>query len=484
MDEHGMSSNTFGSTMAREALVGNQFSGHTNISFHGTLDESKKRKEEEKKERKDRKKRQKHEDEKEACLRSLAFHEINARRHDIANAHPETCDWLFETPEFRQWMDPASLQDHNGVFWIKGKPGAGKSTLMKHAYRYCQRTMSSNYYLIAYFFNARGEALEKTPLGMLRSIVYQLLQSDNALYQHFRSDFTTPEGDRQWRQSELQDFISWAATQHLSKPFLLLVDALDECNEADVRQVVAFLESLSIYAYWAKTQLRICLSSRHYPSITIGKSVTLTVEESLCHGADISKYINRSLRGGNTSIQDEIQERANGIFLWVVLVVSMLNKAYDEGQIEAMQATLEQVPDDLDKMFSAILTKEVTNPSETVSMFQWVLLSIRRLTSEELFAAVMEPGPSTLYTSESIQRRITTSSKGLIELRWRADPGALNAQFIHLSVRDFLFRYKTLQKLDAALGPNPSTTIHGRLWARCWFSINNAVATSTFQEHM
>ncbi|KAK2028062.1 hypothetical protein LX32DRAFT_664149 [Colletotrichum zoysiae] len=457
MDEHGMSSNTFESTTARNALVGNQFSGHTNISFHGAL----------------------------ACLRSLAFHEINARRHDIANAHPETCDWLFDTPEFRQWMDPASLRDHNGVFWIKGKPGAGKSTLMKHAYRHCQSTMSSNCHLIAYFFNARGEALEKTPLGMLRSIVYQLLQSDNALYQHFRSDFMTQQGNRQWRQSELQEFISWAATHHLSKPFLLLVDALDECNEADVRQVVEFLESLSIHAYCAKTRLRICLSSRHYPSITIGKSVTLTVEDSLCHTEDICKYINISLRGGNTSIQDEIRRRANGIFLWVVLVVSMLNKAYDEGQIEAMQATLERVPDDLDKMFSAILTKEVTTLSETVNMFQWVLLSMRRLTSEELFAAVMEPGPSTLHTSESIQRRITTSSKGLIELRVDrygfelvsgSKPSSdLYAQFIHLSVRDFLFRYKTLQKLDAALGPNPTTTIHGRLWARCWFSINNAV---------
>ncbi|KAF1809475.1 hypothetical protein P152DRAFT_516655 [Eremomyces bilateralis CBS 781.70] len=35
-------------------------------------------------------------------------------------------------------------------------------------------------------------------------------------------------------------------------------------------------------------------------------------------------------------IEDEILRRANGIIMWVVIVVSLLNKAYDEGRIEAM----------------------------------------------------------------------------------------------------------------------------------------------------
>ncbi|KAK2016451.1 hypothetical protein LZ32DRAFT_493309, partial [Colletotrichum eremochloae] len=452
MAEHGTPLQSFGPTEAHNALVGNQFSGHTSINFQGKLE----------------------------CLRSLAFREINARRHDIVPAHPNTCDWLFDTPEFQQWLDPAYLQYHNGVFWIKGKPGAGKSTLMKHAFQHFKRPVISDWHLVSYFFNARGEALEKTPLGMLRSIVYQLLLTDDAMYEHFRPYYLTAnlEGDWQWRQSELQDFLRWVVTQPLSKPFLLLIDALDECNESDVRDVVKFLESLSILASQAKTRLKICLSSRHYPSITIRKAVELTVENSADHEKDISKYINEELAVIDVDIISEIRRKADGIFLWVVIVVSMLNKAYDEGQVEAMRATLEEVPADLEAMFSAILSKDMSNAAETVRMLQWVLLSLRPLTPQELFAATVG---TTLPTSDLIQRRITTSSKGLIEIR---KEDADSVQFIHSSVRDFLFQYNRLQILDATLGPEPFATIHARLWVRCWSIVKEAVTTSACREEI
>ncbi|KAK2041696.1 hypothetical protein LZ31DRAFT_597031 [Colletotrichum somersetense] len=95
MDRQATAVQSFGSTEAHNALVGNQFSGQTIITFQGRFDQSQKveagwkRLEREENERND-------------CLRSLAFREINARRHDILPAHPETCDWLFDTLEFRQ----------------------------------------------------------------------------------------------------------------------------------------------------------------------------------------------------------------------------------------------------------------------------------------------------------------------------------------------------------------------------------------------
>ncbi|GKT97070.1 ankyrin repeat domain-containing protein [Colletotrichum tofieldiae] len=373
----------FGSTRARNAVVGSQFSGTTHITFYGGP----------------------------ACLGSLAFRGINSRRHDIVPAYPGTCDWLFCTLEFQQWMDPAYLQDHNGVFWIKGKPGAGKSTLMKHAFRRYQKQFFSDYLLVAHFFNARGEALEKTSLGMLRLIVYQLLQNDETLYEHFGPTFrekqrTSLEENLQWRQSELQEIIRSIVTQSHSKPFLLLVDALDECHESEVRNVVTFLKSLSISASRADIQLKICLSSRHYPSIRMGKAIELKVEDSKSHRKDIVKYVSERLIVSDPNTKAKILNKANGIFLWVVIVVSLLNKAYDEGQVEAMQRTLEEVPGDLEQIFSTILNKDVSSVYETVLVLQWVLLSRRPLTPRELFAAVVGTAPP---TTDQIQRRITTS---------------------------------------------------------------------------
>ncbi|KAJ1324752.1 ankyrin repeat domain-containing protein 50 [Microdochium nivale] len=414
-----------------------------------------------------------------AYLRSLAFGEIHARRHDIAVAHPDTCEWLFQTPEFRQWCDPNDRHTHFGVLWIKGKPGAGKSTLMKHAFSRFQKDTFCNYIIVAHFFNARGFALEKTPLGLLRSIVYQLLQ-DEEVYSLFEpllrdKELSNPTGTWEWRLGELQDIVQAVLTQPRPRPLLLLVDALDECGESQARQVVEFLESLSICAFRTGTPLQICLSSRHYPSIGMNKVIELVVEKRQDHRADIAKYVSDKLRIRNAAIEFEITERANSVFLWVVIVVSILNKAYDEGRVEAMQKTLDEVPDELDKLFGSIL-ENISDVAETLLILQWVLFSRRPLKLSELFVAVFQgvaPPPLDL-----MKQRITTSSRGLVEVR---SGKSETVQFIHLSVEDFLYRRKKLSEIDPTLGPEPIALSHGRLWTRCWACIDQAT-TKTMDE--
>jgi len=101
------------------------------------------------------------------CLRSLCFPSIDARRDDVESVQEDTSDWLFKTAQFQQWQDRKDLPSHNGVLWVKGKPGTGKSILMTHI---CQNTFK-DHVIAAYFFNVRGSELEKTPLGMLRSLI-------------------------------------------------------------------------------------------------------------------------------------------------------------------------------------------------------------------------------------------------------------------------------------------------------------------------
>ncbi|KAJ1329006.1 ankyrin repeat domain-containing protein 50 [Microdochium nivale] len=445
----------FGPIEATNALVGNNIFGSANISFNETLGDTFRARAE-----------------KDACLRSLAFGEIHARRHDIAVAHPNTCDWLFQTPEFRRWRDPNDRYAHLGVLWIKGKPGAGKSTLMKHAFFRFQ-DIFNDHLIVAHFFNARGSTLEMTSLGLLRSIVYQLLQ-DEELYSLFQDllrhkKLSSPAAvDWQWRLSELQGFVRSVVTRPRSRPFLLLVDALDECDESQARDMVEFLESLSVCAFQVGVPLHICLSSRHYPSIRIDKVIEVVVETSQDHTVDIAKYISDKLRTRNDMIESKIIERADGIFLWVVIVVAMLNKADDEGRVEVVQKTLDEVPNDLDKVFASIL-KNASNAGETLLILQWVLLSTQPLELSELFAAVFQgvaPPPI-----DVIKRRITTSSRGLVEVR----KGSETVQFIHLSVKDFLYRRKRLSAIDPSLEPEPIMITHGRLWARCWTSVEQAV---------
>lgn len=64
-------------------------------------------------------------------LERLRFDEIDHRRRNIRMAHKQTLSWLFGDEKQRS---PATLDDwlvsDDDLYWISGKPGSGKSTLM------------------------------------------------------------------------------------------------------------------------------------------------------------------------------------------------------------------------------------------------------------------------------------------------------------------------------------------------------------------
>jgi hypothetical protein len=149
------------------------------------------------------------------CLRSLAFHEMDARLHGIERADKDTCEWIFETTQFRNWESRVDIASHNGVMWIKGKPGAGKSTLMKRIWQQLRKEANDSI-LAAFFFHGRGNnPLEKSALGMLRSILYQLLDQSSQLCAAFLPIFLDKKkkhgNDIPWYFGDLKSFLSSSA---------------------------------------------------------------------------------------------------------------------------------------------------------------------------------------------------------------------------------------------------------------------------------
>ncbi|KAK4062361.1 hypothetical protein Trihar35433_9182 [Trichoderma harzianum] len=366
------------------------------------------------------------------CLRSLSYQNIDARKIDISSAHPTTCNWLFNTEQFQQWCQRTELSSHNGVLWIKGNPGTGKSTLMKHTLQYCEGKLFEKAIVAAHFFNARGDSFEQTPIGMLRSLVYQLILKESSTYERFIPLFRNKRQKHTecaWREPELQDFLL-SEILVCPKPLVLFVDALDECSESHVRSLVRFLEDLSIKA---KMTLNICLSSRHYPNISMEKHLELVVETTSEHNKDIIKYAGDKLTKIDEQIKTKVLQKASGVFMWVVLVIEMLNRAYDEGQLEAMHQLLQEVPSDLDEVFLTLLSKDNPRKQETLFMLQFVLFTRKLLKPSELYFATLAemevhvgPWDPARITPDDIRRRITHSSRGLIE------PATDTAQIIAL----------------------------------------------------
>ncbi|KAL7918284.1 hypothetical protein ACQKWADRAFT_304609 [Trichoderma austrokoningii] len=270
-------------------------------------------------------------------LKSLSFE----RQRTIKNAHKKTCQWLPKSQEYRDWLDPSKLYLHHGFLWIKGNPGTGKSTLMKIALANAQTKMRGKK-IISSYFNARGGDLEKCTIGMYRSLLQGLLEKIPDL-QHVLSslpDSATTDGYN-WDVIQLSSLFEEAICSIQNASVMCFIDALDECDDDEIREMISFFQGVGESTLSKNMEFLVCFSSRHYPHISKENALYLILDDQEGHEEDIISYINDRLRIGQGRGADNIRERvlgkSAGIFMWVVLVVDLLNKDYEHGRIHDLQ---------------------------------------------------------------------------------------------------------------------------------------------------
>ncbi len=62
------------------------------------------------------------------CLNPLRSESSNTRQHRVANSVEDTGQLILHHSEYLSWK----LQKASSLLWTQGKPGSGKSVLMKH----------------------------------------------------------------------------------------------------------------------------------------------------------------------------------------------------------------------------------------------------------------------------------------------------------------------------------------------------------------
>ena len=377
---------------------------------------------------------------------SLRFERMGARSRNVATATATTCEWLFIDQNFQCWINDGRFAEHLGFFWMKGKPGSGKSTIMKKLLAWAEQQWP-RHTIIPYFFNARApDLLEKSALGLYQTLTYHLLLTSSSVRLLFLDTFALKEHKgkvEEWSKVELQEFLIRSLEERRVPPLVILIDALDEGQEDEVQDMVIWLEDFAIRACEVGTPLRICLSSRHYPYITINQGLSLVLENETGHDQDISIYIHKTLRGHDSSsmelLRHTILSRSQGIFLWVVLVVPILNRVYNHGRgVAAMTKKLEDVPQGLHELFSSILSRDADDFGECITLFRWTLYSLDSLKPSHLWAAIQTKHSSPQADDEMstdkdiLERFILNCSRGLVEV------SHIFIQFIHQSVKEFL----------------------------------------------
>ena len=427
---------------------------------------------------------------------------MNQRKWLVEDAATGTCQWLFNHKKYKTWL----AQPHT-LLWIVGKPGAGKSTLMRYALR---GTSQSTEVIASFFFFGRGSDLQKSPSGLFRSLLHQLLDqmpemlSDFILiYQKRRGTKWISGSDCEWHEIELREFLEqWILSASRARSIRIYVDALDEAGQDVAVKLVAYFDGLIERLLPTRASFKICFSCRHYPVLAPKTALRICVEEE--NHEDIATYVRQNLTEHQLSDQDEAQKltqdvigKAANIFQWVVLIIPIIIESDKDGaSAKKLRQDINEMPGELGHLYGQILSR-IKHPKRALQLMQWVCFAQRPLSLDELrYAMVMditnnftsleecESSVDFAQNKEHMEKMVNSLSGGLAEtVEYN---GRQTVRFIHQSVNDYLLgggllklddsffhdinhylNQSKLQSLDSSLSDNVVALAHFRLSRSC-----------------
>ncbi|KAI1826058.1 hypothetical protein F4861DRAFT_131988 [Xylaria intraflava] len=306
-----------------------------------------------------------------SILQSLYFSQLKDREFAVADAHKSTLEWIFKqsSTNFVEW-----LHEDNGIYWISGRAGSGKSTLMKFltnhpsTIRHLEEWAGQEPLIIAkHYFWSSGTLTQKSQEGLFRSLLLQILSQRTALIQTACADRWNArytDSFNPWSRAELARTLENIAMDQADYKICLFIDGLDEYN-GDHAQLVNVIRRISDLK-----NMKICASSRpwldfsdafenspwklHLQDLTVG-DIRQFVQDNLQADARFNKLQQRDTFAAD-ELTSEITKRANGVFLWVFLVVrSILRGLGNEDTILDLQRRLRELPSDLHQFFDRML---------------------------------------------------------------------------------------------------------------------------------
>ncbi|KAI9935071.1 hypothetical protein MW887_000692 [Aspergillus wentii] len=428
-------------------------------------------------------------------LDSLYFGNIDDRQNMIDQKAQVTLNWVFDPPSEMplQWTVPSWLHSSNGLYWVSGKAGSGKSTMMKWILHEDQtRSILESWagdrrLLVAqYFFWSSGTDIQKSLLGLLRSLLYELLrQWPDAI------PYISPA---RWRSYDLDlaHFPTWTNAdlvfsirnffRHVSPSasVCIFIDGLDELDGDDDQrlEVIHLLKELSGYPH-----VKLCISSRPWEIFkdAFASCPNLRLEDLT--RKDIENYINGKVQANETfqllrqneddlccQLVNEIIDKAQGVWLWVVLVVrSLLRGLRNQDTATDLLDRLREIPEEVEKcllqMFSKIesdyrlkalkLLKISLNSPPGLSLMTCCFMDEESLSGRETpgfpYSMPIEvlPEDEVMEWLKLTDSRVNIVCLGLLETIYRPNHHLFfrhGVEFLHRTARDFLADCNT-QKL-------------------------------------
>ncbi|RYP66289.1 hypothetical protein DL771_007871 [Monosporascus sp. 5C6A] len=348
-----------------------------------------------------------------AILRALKPSAVHAREDEILEHHPRTFDWILDRHGVGEvpWSDTADadiwltsiqkrrsnigfakwLTDGSGVYHIAGKPGSGKSTLMKflanepavctHLEQWAAST-GKQLILSKFFFWKYGSDDQKSVRGLLRGLLYDMAKDNISIT---KALFPRLWGDAKgWRLPAASDLIIKGSDiraafnqlrtdkdLRLQFRLCLFIDGLDEFDGKEMshsrlaKELQAWTEDSDSTSF-----LKVCVSSREeHPIMSAFPSCQRIHLQDLTRN-DISAMVKSTLEAseffpqlqqedpaGSRALVTSIVTDAEGVFLWVVLLLKLLEDELSSGisSIAALRSIVRSTPKELEEFLGQIM---------------------------------------------------------------------------------------------------------------------------------
>ncbi|KAJ4245774.1 hypothetical protein NW762_013898 [Fusarium torreyae] len=316
---------------------------------------------------------------------SLRFDTMDNREEAITKTFDRTFQWVFDrdpqvSSEGRNmWSSlPDWLEGDSGLpYWITGKPGSGKSTMMKFIlqnpalYQHLQKwSQGRPLYTIKYYAWKPGAEKARSEDGLLRTLLHQILSANPkmipclcprrwSLFHAVRQTDAFPP----WTTWELDESFGRLLQLEEGGPLLaLFIDGLDEFDVAPL-DLCNRIQKVSSH----KT-IKVCVASRPWPQFSDAFAASPGLQMHLLTDADIQAFARGHFRGlkafqelddlyqgGGEMLLTELVTKAKGVFLWTALVTqTLLENLIDGSGLSQLQKDLETMPSEIENLYDAI----------------------------------------------------------------------------------------------------------------------------------
>jgi hypothetical protein len=273
------------------------------------------------------------------------------------------------------------LDAPQNILWVKGYPGAGKSTVASSVVEHLRGSKR----LGSYFFFQRGKATDQTSHALWRSVAFDLSRRYPTVRKHLVRKLkddgdipTIPNADELFRQIIQEPLENSGGILPV-----IVIDALDECGGLDGRHSHHRKGILRTLSTWSKLshRLKIVVTSRDEDDIkrtlqTLSHVIEIPtgVDASAQSLIDIERFL--TIRFGDIAkeytlsdhhwpgpqVIGQLAKRAGVLFIWAKVIIEFIGRKEPVESLGIVKAGTGGVGD-MAKLYKTIL--EISFPDPT-----------------------------------------------------------------------------------------------------------------------